>query len=259
MPLNFSGTVMVEQAVARDDKDLNSPKFSAVVLAESSAGVSVPFTVSVWVDMDNNMFPPVENQLFHLDGKLSSGTDGALQIEALRFYPLHDVKKVYSPFITGTGLYLGRPEDGLFNLKSPTYVSGCASFILIDCFHSAKQYQNVARTIQKNQEIYLSGYLHDTEGDDKLILKGSQFSYLSKAQKMVNSTSALLNAVKTSAEGTKSLMSPRKRKMSSEKDLEMKSPTPVAATKTKRARVKVVKDVPTDQGDSNLNLGVDGN
>jgi hypothetical protein len=74
---------------------------------------------------------------------------------------------------------MGRPEDGVFNLKSPTYANGSASFIMLDCFHSARQYQNVAKTIQKNQEIFFSGFLHDTEDNNSVVLKGSQFSYLS--------------------------------------------------------------------------------
>jgi hypothetical protein len=124
MPLNFTGIVFVEHVLAKDSADVNSPKFSADVLAESSSGLSVPFRISVWVNMENNMFPPVADQLFQLDGKMSSSTGGPLQIKAMRFFPLYEVSKVYAPFITGTGLYLGRPEDGLFNLKSPTYATG---------------------------------------------------------------------------------------------------------------------------------------
>lgn len=212
MPLNFTGVVFVEIVHPQEEAVTNSPRFRATVLVESTSGVSVPFGVSVWVDPENNVFPPVENQLFQLDGKLSSDVDEILMVEALRFHPVTGINMVLAPFIIGTGLFMGRPEDGLFNLKCPTYASGNASFIMLNCFHSSKQYQNVAKTIQKQQEIFVCGILQDVEGDNCVVLKGSQFSYLSKAQKMLNTTHAVLNAVKTSNDGTRSLMSPRKQK-----------------------------------------------
>ncbi len=59
------------------------------------------------------MYPPVADMLFHLDWKLSSGVDNILCIEAIRFSPLNGVTAALTALILGTGLYLGRPEDGL--------------------------------------------------------------------------------------------------------------------------------------------------
>jgi hypothetical protein len=57
MPLNFTGMVLVEKVLEKDAAANSSPMFNSIVLAESSAGVSVPFSLSVWVNIKNNMFP----------------------------------------------------------------------------------------------------------------------------------------------------------------------------------------------------------
>ena len=116
------------------------------------------------------MDPPVPDMLFHLDGKLSSGADNILCIEAIRFSPLNGVTTALTPLILGTGLYLGRPEDGLFNLKCTSYANGSAAEVLIDCYHSTKQYQNVAKIIQKNQEVFCNAFLHYTDSNTSVVL-----------------------------------------------------------------------------------------
>lgn len=242
MPLNFTGVIFVENVHEKDAAKISSPKFSTDVLAESSSVLSIPFRISVWVDVDSSMFPPVVDQIFHLDAKLSSSTDGSLHIEALRFFPLYDVTKVFPPFIIGTGLYLGRPEDGIFQIKCPTYANGTGSFILLKCYHSAKQIQNVAKTIQKNEGIFLSWFLHDTEGENAMVLKGSQFSYLSKAQKMVNTTNALLHAVKNSSDMTRGLMSPRKKSQEPTVTVQSEPSSTLTVKKIKRTNRKVLNE-----------------
>lgn len=243
MPLTFTGLVMVEEVFDKEDNQANSPSFNAVVVAETSSGMSVPFKVSIWVDMDNNMYAPIVDHLFQLDGKLSSGAEDMLQVEAIRFFPMYGVGTALPAFIIGTGLFVGRPEDGLFNLKSSSYANGATAELAVDCHHSAKQYQNVAKTIQKNQEIYFQGFLHDTDGAVSVVLKRCQFSYLGKTQKLLHSTSSLLEVVRTASDSAKTLMSPRKKAPSKRPDTGQVTHDSPAAKKNKRGVRKNVTDI----------------
>lgn len=246
MPLTFSGLVMVEELIDTESNQANSPGFNAIVVAQSSSDASIPFKVSIWVDTDNNMYPPVEFQLFHLDGKLSSGTENMLEIEAMRFFPMVGISTALPAFILGTGLFIGRPKAGLFNLKSMAYANGTATEVGMECFHSAKQYHNVAKTIQKNQEIYFKGFLHDIQDDCSVVLNRCQFSYLGKGQKLLNTTATLLNVARDANVSAKHIMRPRKLITTKETASPLTSPDVPSVKKIKRGVTKKKLEIIAD-------------
>jgi hypothetical protein len=137
------------------------------------------------------------------------------QLEAIRLCPIEKKQKVLAGFFSGTAVFDGHPSEGVCVMTSSVYANQVGGQLKLQCDHSEKQYEKLFLRARIGQEISVGGILWDATKE--IILKASQFSFLSKAGAragIVNTSMALKKP-----DETNSFFSPVKKRVKTEPNI----------------------------------------
>ena len=139
MPAILYGIVIVDSVHSLEGQHPN--KYSITVQMEGGDSSSFFADVTLWVDQKQEIYVPVEGNLYHLDAKVSF-LSGALWLEAIRFVPVSgELTKVTAPSIMGTAAFRGSQKEGVAELLCSAYAASETADLELVLHHTARQYQ----------------------------------------------------------------------------------------------------------------------
>ena len=139
MPAILYGIVIVDSVHSLEGQHPN--KYSITVQMEGGDSSSYLADVTLWVDQKQDVYVPVEGNLYHLDAKVSLLSD-ALWLEAIRFVPVSgELTKVTAPSIMGTAAFRGSQKEGVAELLCSAYAASETADLELVLHHTARQYQ----------------------------------------------------------------------------------------------------------------------